>query len=674
MLSTSAFKERFELLVAGRLLRSKRSTHLSLISVMSVSGIALGVAALIVVLAVNTGFQGAFQERILSTWPHMVAMRRGLDLRDWRDVVHRIEKLNFVRTVNPATYDDMMLSSANGRAGAVVRGVPAITLKGLPEGVVVAGELDLRGEAPIVTVTAPMSKPATDEAKGLPQVHVADGRAAARHVVIVQPQRKGSVDGNAAQVVATLSAVIPPQGDLGGLLIIDRGACGDDGETTTRAEKSGLTLRYAVSKEAVRHGLRTCGVVAQWELMSGVFELEIGDGDDRRTMDVEVETGSTSVVVIGTTADAHIPGPNAIAPTVAAIAVVEIDGAKVAALWPGQEQAQRADGQWHAFSAGLPTIAIGEGLAKKLSVKIGDEVRAVSPLRAEGTGSGSSAAGRFEVRTIVRTGFYDHDQRLALVDFTAAQRFLGRGDVAHWVDVRIHDALLAKRRIPALKAALEPVTLEDMLRDVQRMKGKIARIQSEIVPGLVIRKPRHSLDMVDNWVAGFRAARQARTRAMSMFRVIDWEEMNRNIFDAARMQKVAMSLFPFIIVLVAALNVIGTQAVVVHERSRDIAIMRAMGATKRSVGSIFLVQGLAVGLVGTAIGLLLGGIFCLLLEAVGYPLDPHVYLISELPVRIEAETFFVAGGAATLLTFGAAWLAARRAAVRSPVQGLQRLD
>ena len=123
-----------------------------------------------------------------------------------------------------------------------------------------------------------------------------------------------------------------------------------------------------------------------------------------------------------------------------------------------------------------------------------------------------------------------------------------------------------------------------------------------------------------------------------------------------------MSLFPFIIVLVAALNVVGTQAVVVREREREIAILRAMGATRTSVGTVFLTQGFAVGAVGTLCGLLVGGAGCLLLSTVGYPLDPNVYLISELPVVIEPGTFLLAGGSATLLTFGASWWAARRAA------------
>lgn len=646
-------QDRFELLVAGRLLRSKRSAHLSVISVMSVAGIALGVAALIVVLAVNTGFQAAFQERILSTWPHMVAMRRGLDLRDWRGVTERVGKLPFVRSVNPATYDDMMLSSAEGRSGAVVRGVPASTLRGLPAGIVAVGELDLQGEAPRVSLAGGALK-------------VTDGAAGGRHVVVLNTS--DTKPGGPATI--TVHAVIAPQGELGALLVVGSGACG--------GAQPEVVLQHTIGGEVSRRSRRKCGVVAQWEVLAGKFELHVQDAehaDTRAPVSVEIEAGRTTVVVVGAH-DARVIAPvSDLPPTAAAVAIASFIGEIKLQLPEVADVPTVASAPtWHAFAAQLPTIALGEGLAKKLQVKLGDEVRAVSPLRDDGSGRHASAAGRFRVATIVRTGFYDHDQRLALVDFSAAQRFLGRGDVAHWVDVRIHDPILARSRVPALKGALEPATVEDLLTDAQRMRDKIARVQAEVVPGVEVRKPRHTVDLVDNWISGIRAARQAQTRALSMFRVIDWEEMNRNIFDAARMQKVAMSLFPFIIVLVAALNVIGTQAVIVHERSRDISILRAMGATRRSVGSIFLVQGLSVGMVGTLIGLLFGGLCCLLLDAVGYPLDPHVYLISQLPVRIEASTFVLAGGAATALTFLAALLAARRAAERSPVDGLRRLD
>ena len=649
----------YELLVAARLLRSRRSAHLSIISAMSVAGIALGVGALIVVLAVNTGFQVAFQERILSTYPHVVVMRRGLEMQDHREGARRLMVVSGTRTATPATYDDMMLASANGRAGAAVRGVPSSTQAAMPARVVAKGQLDLHGEAPLTELDADAAT-----------LRVVRGTASARHALVI----------DRADHVHSL-ALMPPQSGMSGLLVFDASGCGE-----TRSGGEALELYNDFGGEVVRRLRRdpqqpACGVIASWETLSGDFELRWTHGEVPQTLRLTLPSQATTALVIDgartlQVAPVHASTP----PTVAALAVVQTGNAALAITLPDGTTATVAGASaspWMTLEGPLPAIALGEGLAKRLQVDIGDEVRAVSPLRGLDGGGGattSGAAGRFRVVAVIRTGFYDHDQRLAMVDFTAAQRFLGRGDVARWVELRVDDPILASSRSGRYRSALDPVPLSALLSDVQAMRGQLHRIQTEVVSGLELGDGRDALGMVDNWVSGVRAARQARTRGGSLYRVIDWEEMNRNIFDAARMQKIAMSLFPFIIVLVAALNVIGTQAVVVHERARDIAIMRAMGATPRSVGAIFLTQGLAVGLLGTAVGLGLGGLCCLLLSAVGYPLDPHVYLISELPVQVEASTFILAGGAATALSFAAAWASARRAAERSPVEGLRRLD
>ena len=322
-------------------------------------------------------------------------------------------------------------------------------------------------------------------------------------------------------------------------------------------------------------------------------------------------------------------------------------------------------GAWHGLLADLPAVVLGEGLAKRLQAKVGAEVRAVSPLRGmdrPADTAAPSASGRFRVGAILRTGFHDHDQRLAIVDFAAAQRFLGRGDQARWVEVRTREPLLAPKQVDLVRGLLEPTDLYDVLTATHELRAKVTQIQREPTPGLELVPPDDAVAAVDNWVSGTRAIRAVHMRTTALWRVLDWEEMNRNIFDAARLQKIAMSLFPFIIVLVAALNVVGTQAVVVHERAREIAILRAMGASRRSVAAIFLLQGLAVGLVGTLLGLLVGGVACVLLDAVGYPLDPQVYLISRLPVQIEASAFVLAGGAAVVLAFAASWTSAQRAA------------
>lgn len=649
----------YELLVAGRLLRSSRSAHLSIISAMSVAGIALGVGALIVVLAVNTGFQVAFQDRILSTYPHLVVMRRGLEMQDHREVAARLLVVSQTRTATPATYDDMMLASASGRAGAAVRGVPAATLSAMPAGVVFQGKLDLQGEAPAHQLSADGSK-----------FQITRATAGARHLLVLD--RTGAVHD---------LAMLRPQSGMAGLLVFDASGCGA-GRTGGGPLEMYNDYGGEVARRVVRHPEQpACGVIASWETLSGDFELRWQHaGQDHKFTVVLGSERTTALILDGDRALPVAAAGDDLPPTVAGVAVASMAGRSVQIALADGATATVADGNatpWIAQTGQLPAIALGEGLAKRLQVKIGDEVRAVSPLRGldrAGGATTSSAAGRFLVSAIIRTGFYDHDQRLALVDFTAAQRFLGRGDVARWVELRVADPILAGASVGRYRAALEPLPLSGLLADVQAMRGQLHRIQTETVPGLELGDSRDALTQVDNWVSGVRALRQARTRGGSMYRVIDWEEMNRNIFDAARMQKIAMSLFPFIIVLVAALNVIGTQAVVVHERARDIAILRAMGATPRSVGAIFLTQGLAVGLLGTVLGLAIGGLCCLLLSAIGYPLDPHVYLIAELPVQIEAATFLLAGGAATGLSFAAAWASARRAADRSPVEGLRRLD
>jgi lipoprotein-releasing system permease protein len=124
-----------------------------------------------------------------------------------------------------------------------------------------------------------------------------------------------------------------------------------------------------------------------------------------------------------------------------------------------------------------------------------------------------------------------------------------------------------------------------------------------------------------------------------------------------------LSLVIASIVVVAAFNVIATLIMIVLERKREIAILKAMGARDGHVLAIFVIQGLAIGLVGTLIGLVLGGGACLWLEAYRFPLDPHVYLIDHLPIRVSAEEFGMTVLTALLISMIAtlvpSWWAAR---------------
>jgi len=641
--------ERFEWLLAKRLLRSPRSTRLSVVSGLSTAGIALGVAALIVVLAVNTGFQIAFQDRILALYPHLVVMRRGSDVEDWREVSARMIAVRGVRRAAAATYDDMMLASANGRAGAIVRGLESETLQAMAGGALVEGSAAGLDETPVVKVDG--------------GVLIAGGGAASgRHVVVVT--------GGDVEIIPALA----PSPGLGSLLTWSLGTT-FEGARLARAGEGGI-------ERSVRIGARGIGGLVEAPPGPHMLTLSRG-GAPVESQAIVLAPGGRSTVLLEGSRVILVPAPpSEISVEVAAVAVVNLGDRPLEVRLPGAPAQAVATGEtlaWTPFEAPLPGALLGTGLAERLGAKVGDELRAVSPLRglergSDGGGSDAST-GRFRVAGLFRSGFHEHDQRLTLVGFGAAQRFLARGDVARWVEVRLDDPLLARARQGEIQAALDPVSMGDLLDDAGKLSGRLERIQAEPVAGLELRDATSARGFVDNATTALRALREVSgRRAGPEYRLIDWEEMNKNIFNVARMQKVAMSLFPFIIVLVAALNVVGTQAVVVHERAREIAILRAMGATRRSTGLVFLWQGAAVGLAGTLLGLVVGWLGCLALDRVDYPLDPKVYLISRLPVQLDWAPFAVAGVAAVLLSFGAAWIAAERAAARSPVDGLRRLD
>ncbi|MEY4582328.1 MAG: hypothetical protein RL701_7031, partial [Pseudomonadota bacterium] len=124
------------------------------------------------------------------------------------------------------------------------------------------------------------------------------------------------------------------------------------------------------------------------------------------------------------------------------------------------------------------------------------------------------------------------------------------------------------------------------------------------------------------------------------FNTMDWRELNHNLFTALEMQKVMLSLVIGIIIFVAAFNVVATLIMIVIEKKKEIAILKAMGAKDTAILKIFMVQGAAIGGMGTSLGLLIGGVICGYLNYFQFPLDPKVYLIDHLPIRTSWTEFF----------------------------------
>ncbi len=258
----------------------------------------------------------------------------------------------------------------------------------------------------------------------------------------------------------------------------------------------------------------------------------------------------------------------------------------------------------------LPGIVVGALLARNIGVGVGDRVRVVSPLAGLDTSMFSGSAGtpqsaEFRVIGIFEAGFQEYDSRLVYVDLFAAQRLFDHGDTVTGVEISLHDIDEAP---------------------------EVARRLERILGG----GPYHTMD---------------------------WQELNRNLFTALTIQKFMLSLVIGAIILVAAFNVIATLIMVVLEKKREIAILKAMGARSFGVLLIFMVQGLLIGVVGTLLGVILGGGAVWYLEAFQFPLDPEVYLIDHLPVKSSpAElitTVAIALGICIFATIIPSWWAAR---------------
>jgi lipoprotein-releasing system permease protein len=268
-----------------------------------------------------------------------------------------------------------------------------------------------------------------------------------------------------------------------------------------------------------------------------------------------------------------------------------------------------------------PGIILGVELAKHLGVSINDAIQVISPLGTMTPMGMMPKMKRFRVIGIFYSGMYEYDNTMAYISIESAQKFFAMGARVTGIEIKANNIY------------------------------KVKEIGKEIRDKL-----------------GF------------PFWTKDWMEMNRNLFSAMKLEKILMFIILVLIILVAAFNIISTLIMVVMEKYKDIAILKAMGATSKGILKIFVVEGLVTGVVGTILGTISGLVFALNLgeiqgfleKLLGFKiLASDVYYIDKLPSQVNPLDITLITVTAILISLLATLYPSWRASKLDPAEALR---
>lgn len=261
----------------------------------------------------------------------------------------------------------------------------------------------------------------------------------------------------------------------------------------------------------------------------------------------------------------------------------------------------------------VPGIILGKELAKNLGVLKGDAVHLISSRGMISPIGYLPAMKRFKVVGLFESGMYEYDGSLAYINLKDAQKILNMRGSVTGIEVRVDD--------------------------IYNARGVARKIVSNL---------------------GF------------PYWARDWMQMNHNLFSALKLEKTVMFIILVLIVLVAAFNIASTLIMMVMGKTKDIAILKAMGAMDSSIRKIFIYKGMIIGAVGTTLGVCLGFIICKLLEKYKFiQLPGDVYYISTLPVRLEAVDVLMIASAAIVICFLATLYPAIQASKLNPIEAIR---
>ncbi len=262
-----------------------------------------------------------------------------------------------------------------------------------------------------------------------------------------------------------------------------------------------------------------------------------------------------------------------------------------------------------------PGVFLGVELARSLNLDVGSELQMISPDGDVGPTGLRPKLKSFRVAGIFTTGMYEYDQKLAYLAVEDAQRFFNLGDQLNRVELQLSDA--------------------------DQTDAVLARIRD-----VLSRRPGPPLE------------------------ALGWKERNKNLFSALEIERLAMFFILGLTMLVAALAIVSSLVMIVVQRQRDIALLKALGASNRGVVRTFLVIGGFIGAVATVTGVFMGVGAALAMDAFGVPL-PHEYYIETVPVQVSAAEVVVVAVAAFGMCLAATIYPSWAASRLRPVEGLR---
>lgn len=263
--------------------------------------------------------------------------------------------------------------------------------------------------------------------------------------------------------------------------------------------------------------------------------------------------------------------------------------------------------------SGLPGIILGKELAANLDVSPGDLVEILVPGGNITPMGAFPGIARYAVAGLSESGMYEYDSSFAYVSLKEAGRLMGMEGRATGLEVKVDDIYQAGRIATRIREALG----------------------------------------YPYWAK-------------------DWMQSNRNLFSALKLEKVVMFIILVLIVMVAAFNIISTLIMVVMDKTRDIAVLMTLGATRKMVRKIFALEGLLIGLAGTVAGSILGTLLCYLLRRYQFiRLPSDVYYISTLPVDLSPGILILVGASSILICFLATLYPSRQASLIDPAEAIR---